>query len=270
MISKSKTTAVKMIACLCALTLIFCGCADKDADFAEDDPITDYDSVENVRVEGVGGYFTVREKKYPFGNGSLAVLRVDNATGKNVSIQIDGTFEDSDGNAVRSETKRFLDFSANDSNYFFFDPGIAFDGFSYEIKLLESDARDFSACWSFNTHAHAERFDDGAQASPEYRDDAVFKTTMKCAYPPESLNIDVCVLTFDNEGLPAYIVKAGRATVTTDLHTIAKDACELKDGKYVLPENLQGELRCVTSMGKIWSEAEWNEHMEEIMRGISD
>lgn len=242
--------------------IVLCGCAAGNSDFAEEDPITEYDSVQNVKVEGVGGHFTVREKKYTFGEGDLMILRADNATGKNCSIEIEGTYKKADGSAVKKETKEFRDFSADDSNYFFFDPGIPFDDFSYEITLLDADAMDLSGCWLFSTHAYADCFD--GSCPEEYKDDVIFKSTMSCRFPPENLNIDLEVLTFDNEGEPVNISRAGRAVVTSDLHTLANDLCEVSDGKYIIPERLRGDLRCVTSMIKIYTEAEWNERTKGI------
>ena len=251
---------IKRIILFCVVLSILSGCSNRPASFKEDDIISEYDLVEDVGFEGIDGHFTIREKKYSFGEGDLIVMRVENVTGKNCSIEINGSFKKNDGNVVKEERKQFYNFSADDSNYFFFDPGIKFDIFTYEVRLIDVNAKSYSVCWEFSTEVHAEMFTE--PCPQDYLDDVIFKSAMKCVSPPESLNIDVSVLVFDNAGNPAFICSANRSTITSDLHTIAEDICEKNGEKYALPSQLQGKLRCIVSMIKIYSEVEWAERFQ--------
>lgn len=84
------------------------------------------------------GEFVVKDKKYTFESNNLVIVSVDNQTNKDYSVTITGTYLDKDGKTLKTETQTFDQYSAGFSQYFLFEPGIAFDKFTYTFEATES------------------------------------------------------------------------------------------------------------------------------------
>lgn len=165
-----------MIACL--VTSIS-GCQKNEQDdfsFDSIDPIESYDSQSiylpeensaendvsidpNSQAEGL----LVKSKKYAYKENDIVILNVTNQTNTNYIVTVRGTYLDKDGKAIKNEEQSFDQFSAGYQNNFLFNPGIAFEDFTYEIqtaptnepmhvdnldiqfhRLFETEAPDFS------------------------------------------------------------------------------------------------------------------------------
>ena len=99
------------------------------------------ESQSNVSGEGntsLSGEFIVKDKKYTFEGNDLVIVSVENQTNKNYSVTITGTYLDKDGNVLKTETQTFDQYYAGFSQYFLFEPGMAFDKFSYTFDAKES------------------------------------------------------------------------------------------------------------------------------------
>jgi len=261
-----KTTIVLT---LCLFLSVFVGCAQKEQVMSTDDPIEDYDTVEDVRVDGENGGFTVKTKLYKSEDyststnrktanpyvycGDILVMKVENNIGRDCSIMIQGTYFKSDKTKIKTEDKRFFGFSENDSNYFFFKPSIDFDSFSYKLSLLEDDMPGLSKNWSFGTVATAKP---SVTTNPEgVKNNAILNFSEKCT-SPETMYIKLEMLFFDNMGNP-FLVTTYTGGANDNMGTIAEAVCVEKDGKYVLPDNLKGDLGCVISIVEILNQEQW-------------
>ena len=91
-----------------------------------------------VSEEALTGEFVVKDKKYTFEGNDLVIVSVENQTNKNYSVTVEGTYLDKDGNVLKTETQTFDQYSAGFSQYFLFEPGIAFDKFTYTFEATES------------------------------------------------------------------------------------------------------------------------------------
>ena len=64
------------------------------------------------------------------------------------------------------------------------------------------------------------------------------------------------MLYFDNKGNPICISsRTGESKGV--LATISPDVCVEQNGKYVLPDNMKGELGCVVSIVKAMNQEQW-------------
>ncbi len=250
----------------------FSGCrkADEIPGITEDDPIAEYDSVEDVRVEGESGKFVVSKKLYvsddcnvaalDFGvgwvrKGKLAVLKVENRIGKDCSVEIKATYVKKDGSEVRKESKQLSGFSKDDVNWFFFLPGVDFDDITYEIRTLDDNAPGTSGYWTFGTVATAYAPDFEGADEDFIRLAPFFSSLMSCS-APEKLYVRTEMLYFDNEGKPVGLgMRTGEDKGV--LSGQAGDFCIEKDGKCFLPDNLTGELGCLVSIVKIYDQQGW-------------
>lgn len=266
---------ISLILILFILSMVFAGCVQKEenASITEADPVTDYDSVEDVRIEGEKGLFTVSKKLYVsdcddiptfvFGQGwvnkgKLAVLKIDNHIGRDCSINIKVTYIKSDGSEVGKTEKQFLGFSKDDSNYFFFQPEADFDDITYDIRTLEDDTPGRSGYFTFGTVAAAEPYELGdpdPALAEVFGHPAMLSSSSTCS-SPETLYVTTEMLYFDNEGNPICI-SFRTGGVKGDLSTLSPDVCVEQDGKYVLPDNMKGELRCVVSIVKTMDQEQW-------------
>ncbi len=254
-----KKLSVFVLICVCLS--VFCGCQKKDAS-ADDlnDPITDYDSVENVRVEGTGGPFTVKQKIFPYKNGGVAVLHVDNRTGSDCSVEITGRCKSLGGDVVKTERKQFRGFSKDDCNYFLFLCENAFDSFSYEISLLDDDTPGRSAYYSFGTDAWAEPQGNYLQQGLPVPEDFYFKigvsSHMTCT-APERMFIDLSILTFDNTGSVENFDQYSGDLMTGDLQRFSSATSITEGEKYVLPDNMTGTLKRIVEIVRIQTVSEY-------------
>lgn len=102
---------------------------------------------ENVPLSGE---FVVKDKKYTFEGNDLVIVSVENKTNKNYSVTITGTYLDKGGNALKTETQTFDQYSAGYNGYFMFKPDLQFDKFTYEFKTKESEGPFYAKDIVFN------------------------------------------------------------------------------------------------------------------------
>ncbi len=253
---------------------VFSGCQKKNeiSVITENDPIADYDSIEEVHIEGEKGTFKVSKKLYvsddvniPYfdlgrggwvNKGKLAVIKVDNHVGRDCSIGITITYIKSGGSEIGQSEKLFLGFSNNDSNYFFFQPETDFDDITYEIRTLEDDTPGRSGYFTFSTVAVAEPFEMEDPALKElFGHTANLSSSMTCS-SSETIYLSTETLYYDNEGKPICISSRSGENKGV-LSSMTPDICVEQDGKYVLPDNMKGDLRCVVSIVKTMDQEQW-------------
>lgn len=91
------------------------------------------------------------ENKCPLGGNGLVVLNVENQTGKNCTVTINGAYLNENGEVLKEETVTFEGFAAGWKNNFFFVPEIPFAEFTYTLQAEESDgeclAQLFTPYW---------------------------------------------------------------------------------------------------------------------------
>ena len=100
--------------------------------------------------EVLTGEFVVKDKKYTFEGNDLAIVSVENQTNKNYSVTITGMYLDKDGNALKTESQTFDQYSAGYSGYFLFKPDMQFDKFTYEFKPEETGGPFYAKDIVFN------------------------------------------------------------------------------------------------------------------------
>ena len=150
----------KTIFLLIALTMIlsmFTACSEKSGDNLYEE--SNYDNVsvfrptdtvskneenvsknepEDVSSPALSGEFTVKDKVYDFRGNNIAIVTVKNGTNKDYRVTVKGKYLDKDGNVLKEETQTLDQYSAGYENYFFFEPKIPFDKFTYEIETAEA------------------------------------------------------------------------------------------------------------------------------------
>ncbi len=105
----------------------------------EENPEESKNEVENISSAPLDGEFTVKDKVYDFRGNNIAIVTVKNGTNKDYSVTVKGKYLDKDGNVLKEETQTLDQYSAGYENYFFFEPKIPFDKFTYEIETTEAN-----------------------------------------------------------------------------------------------------------------------------------
>ena len=143
-----KKTIIILIALLNAISL-FTACGGGGDNLYEE---SNYDNVsvykpeesktevENVSSAPLAGEFTVKDKVYDFRGNNIAIVTVKNGTNKDYSVTIKGKYLDKDGNVLKEETQTLDQYSAGYENYFFFEPKMPFEKFTYEIETTEANS----------------------------------------------------------------------------------------------------------------------------------
>lgn len=93
------------------------------------------DSSEESSTEGSG--FVVKDKKFVYGENNVVLLNIENKTGKDYTLTVDGTYYDENGDELKTETQTFEDFVAGYQGYFLFNPEMAFGSFSFSMDYTE-------------------------------------------------------------------------------------------------------------------------------------
>ena len=127
---------------------------DNESKFVPDEESKESTTSESV-VSGeenvpLSGEFVVKDKKYTFEGNDLVIVSVENKTNKNYSVTITGTYLDKGGNALKTETQTFDQYSAGYNGYFMFKPDLQFDKFTYEFKTKESEGPFYAKDIVFN------------------------------------------------------------------------------------------------------------------------
>lgn len=134
----------------------FAGCSEEAEESGiqlASDPIESYDTVsvflpedeestegasdsneENEETQSEVAGFVIKEKKFRYGEQDIVLLNIENKTGKDYTLTVNGTYFDESGNVLRNETQSFEDFVAGYQGYFVFHPEMAFDTFSFTLS----------------------------------------------------------------------------------------------------------------------------------------
>ena len=112
--------------------------SDSESNVSDEETSRSENSVSGEGNTPLSGEFVVKDKKYTFEGNDLVIVNVENRTNKNYSVTITGTYLDKDGHVLQTETRTSDQYSAGFSQYFLFDPGMAFDKFTYTFDATES------------------------------------------------------------------------------------------------------------------------------------
>ncbi len=264
------------------LFCFLCGCDNQSQGVPEIksrftyDPISNYDSIEEVKFDEEMGWITVKKiifKDVPVTNvdptnygapllenkGDLVVLRIENNLGRSCSIEIKGNYWKNNETVIRTVSKEFVGLSADDCNYFFFQSDVDFSDFSYELRLLDKESELQTCYLLFGDITTAVPSEMDPNIPEAFLNDAILKTKMKCN-SSEELYFDIEILTFDNKGMPVCVNKYCGGQKQEIQGSVA-DACEKTGNEYKLPEYLTGELHSVVEIKEIMDREQFYKRM---------
>ena len=206
-------------------------------------------SVEAEKIP-TSGKLLVKEKKYDYNGGNVMILNIENQTDKDLTLTVSAKYLNSNGNVIKTETRKVEGFPANYRNYVVFQPGIKFDKFTYEVKTESFNGTANAKYLTWNSTTTAElwacplKAGGGEYPHGEERASVCFAVRHYYSY-----NVPLFVkydeVFFDKNGEIYYIGWIG-----TNLH----EACEkqrpcifhnilYKD--FTFPEVLEGELKVI-------------------------
>ncbi len=207
-----------------------------DPSFTPDPPQTDAGLLATVEI-------------YPYNDGNVAVVNVKNATGHDCSVKVRGTYKKSDGTEISSELKFFSGLSADDDNYFIFDPGFAFENIKCEIKEMKDGSSAYSGLFSFASSGTASIPANSVESVPDgymgFFDKPLVRIDVAA---PGDLYLKADFLIFDNTGKPISLNKYKGKPSEGHIDSEIPLECEQKDGKYILPDNLKGNIRIIVAL----------------------
>lgn len=102
-------------------------------------------TVKPDKVTEVDG-FTVSEKKYDYKGSHVMILTVQNTSDKAYDVTITASFNNENGDTIKSITQNFKGFCSNWTNYAIFEPEITFDSFSFELTATEYTGVEYIKC----------------------------------------------------------------------------------------------------------------------------
>ena len=239
------------------------GCSvDEEFEFSfnSSDPIDSYDTQsvyvpeDNSSESGDNGEsnasaegLMVKSKRYTFEGNDIIILNVTNQTKTNYIVTVQGTYLDKSGQIIKTEEQSFDQFSADYQNNFLFNPGIAFDDFSYEIqttptnepmhvenlniqfhKLFETEVPDFSL---------------SAQGDHTFYPTIVAEFLYQCKKDIRLYVMGYWIVLNSKDEIVA-IVDMG-TDVDSALECQHEPLYFIKEGDLVWPENMTGEIRAV-------------------------
>ena len=196
-------------------------------------------------------------KVYPLNGGNVAVVNVKNNTGHNCSVEVRGTYKKADGSVIRTETKIFSGLSAGDDNYFIFNPGISFVNLMCETKEIKDGAPGYSGLFTFETTGEMEI---SANLLPvELGEEYLSSLSYPCASlnytysGTQKLYFSADWIVFDGSGKPLYtgVYKGSADQAKSNITCKVDKKCEKSGNKYVLPDELKGELTFVVALTSI-------------------
>ena len=85
------------------------------------------------------GEFVVTGEKYAYKNKDVLLLNAKNETDTNYTVTIHVTYLDADGTELKTQKQSFEAFSSGGQKYFFFNPNIAFDSYTYTVDKVPYD-----------------------------------------------------------------------------------------------------------------------------------
>ena len=112
--------------------------SDSESNVSDEENSRSENSVSGESNTPLSGEFVVKDKKYTFEGNDLVIVNVENQTNKIYSVTITGTYLDKNGNVLQTETQTFDQYYPGFSQYFLFEPGMAFDKFTYTFDAKES------------------------------------------------------------------------------------------------------------------------------------
>ena len=137
-----------LITALLLAVSIFTGCENNDNQATND--IESYDNVSVYIPEAsedadtdasaaLSGEMVVKDVRYTWTKGDIAVITVENGTNKNYSVTVKCVFSDKDGNTLKTQAQTFDQYSAGYTNNFIFVPEVEFESYTYTIETKEAE-----------------------------------------------------------------------------------------------------------------------------------
>ena len=90
--------------------------------------------------------FRVSQKKYDYEGNNVMILTVENMSDKAYDVTIKASFNDADGNSLKTMTQTYKGFCSNWTNYAIFQPEIKFDSFIFELETKEYAGVEYLRC----------------------------------------------------------------------------------------------------------------------------
>ncbi len=127
--------AIPLWIALILCTVFLCGCAASDPSVPVENTIPSFDRTEEV----MDGSFLVKTKKYAYEDTNLVILSLKNQSGKTLSVTVNATYTDDEGDAVGGDSRVFETLPKDYETNFIFWPSYKFEYFSYSIECEETD-----------------------------------------------------------------------------------------------------------------------------------
>lgn len=112
-------------------------------------PITDFDTEYGGEAEEEHNGFTANLRKYKTEDGNIAVLTVENRTGKACTVTVTGHYIDENGEELATERSTFKGMADAYRHTFVFEPGTEFADFTYEVSSRFFEGVPYAAALSF-------------------------------------------------------------------------------------------------------------------------
>lgn len=259
----------KILLLLLSLALgvsLLAGCEEESVQ-EEFDPISGYDgeTVFKPEVSGeesgtaVAGGITVRDKKYAFERNNIVILNVENHTDENYVFTVTGTYLGADGEVLQTEPQSFDQLAAGIEHFFVFQPGIAFESFTYTVESVPTDEpmyiKNIEFVFSGLKEANwpvEELVDQGDHTFyPVIL--SMFGYINKAEDPNLRLKVLGTVVLLNQQDQVVAIYEMGSAVSPgpeTDYYT--KQLFHTTEGKLVWPEELEGEIRGIHATSRVY------------------
>lgn len=131
--------AKPLIAVLLLCAALLCACSGADPSVPVENIIPSYDKTEEVTAVSGDGSFSVKSKKYTYDGTDLVILAVKNQSDKTLSVTVNASYIDDEGDAVGGDSRVFETFPKGYETCFIFWPSYQFESFSYSIECEETD-----------------------------------------------------------------------------------------------------------------------------------
>lgn len=231
------------------------GCRQKAKEINDEDPITEYDDVDEIPVDALRGTITVKKKQLKYNELDVVILRIENQTEYDCNLTIDGNYKNTEGESIKGESYEFKGLCSGDSNYAVFYPAISFSDFSYKINVQKSEAGSYSKYLKFGATGSAVAPAAPPPDLPAYLADTVGMPTVRLQSNysgTQQLYISAKIVIFDNKGEIVEIDNnySGKAT-SGWIDRGIPIKCNKKGDEYILPDNLTGELAVIVALIEI-------------------
>ena len=243
------------------LTLIGCNNADTSVDdttnddnssvLAFNDPIKDYDTVDETSAEG----FVIKAKKYVYGENNAVILSAENQSDKNYTVSINMTYYDDAGNEITQESQLYESFAANWQKYFAFDPGIPFSSYDFTVTTEEYVGECYAQYVEISFGGLSETMDNSVDLIEKYGDYTKFPTIMSTCYEKNSsgyqLKTGYHLVVIDNTGKIFSIGSCGGliGAYAKGENYSNMQIIQFLDGELIWPDELKKDILGIVVLG---------------------